>query len=618
MVIIGAGPIGMYVATRLAGSRHVLVIDADPASPAGTAHRMQFPHTLGRSTGCVPVAPPLDGEARIEHRRGTRIVHIDRQARHVRTQDGEHIPYDQLVLALGAEPVVPACAPLENANMQTAYRQQDFDAIAAAAARGETITIVGGGLLATELAARLAPQTTIRLCVRQRLLGQYVDAFVARQVERHLGRLGVQIEKRCTIVGFDRRCDSTAVCLRDGRRFASDRIVFACGLRPRTDLAQAAGLRIADGIGVDHAMRTSDAHIVAVGDCAAPHRAGQRGNVARSIEAADKAAAGLLGTPAPPPHANSYGPRRINLGGRDLISIDHDETGHGKPAGVRRTRQILRRLPQGAFFTELDDDNRIAGCQALLPRQQIDRLSRLAEARLPLNGRTVLMLRLGIIPRPHGADPVICHCAKVRQSRILRVVADQGADLTAVTNTTGAGQHCGACIPQLSALVCDRPTRRRPVRVLALSLFALAASALAAGWPVMAPGDSVRTLLFKAYTLLSGNGARQLSGYLSVALMLAALGAVAPRRRRQPARATLLHVVYGALALAVLPVHVLGGVTIGTGLNRILVEAFLLCVLSGLVVLVERSLRMALWLHAAATAGLLAAIFLHVIYVYQY
>ncbi|MFD9481654.1 FAD-dependent oxidoreductase, partial [Streptomyces nojiriensis] len=88
----------------------------------------------------------------------------------------------------------------------------------------------------------------------------------------------------------------TGVELADGYRLGADVVVLACGVRPRTGLAQAAGLEVRKGIVVDDHLRTGDPRIHAIGDCA--EHAGQvYGLAGAALEQADVLAALLTGEP---------------------------------------------------------------------------------------------------------------------------------------------------------------------------------------------------------------------------------------------------------------------------------------------------------------------------------
>ncbi|MFE9562251.1 NAD(P)/FAD-dependent oxidoreductase [Streptomyces sp. NPDC006487] len=87
----------------------------------------------------------------------------------------------------------------------------------------------------------------------------------------------------------------TGVDLAVGYRLDADLVVLACGVRPRTGLAQAAGLDVRTGILVDDELRTSDPRIHAVGDCA-EHAGRVYGLAGPALEQADALAGVLLGT----------------------------------------------------------------------------------------------------------------------------------------------------------------------------------------------------------------------------------------------------------------------------------------------------------------------------------
>src|SRR6185436_18270341 len=88
-----------------------------------------------------------------------------------------------------------------------------------------------------------------------------------------LGRLGIAVELDAAAVAvstiaIEAGKDRVEARLADGRRLSADLLVVACGVRPVTDLAEAAGLAVDRGITVDDRLRTSDRAIFAIGDCA--------------------------------------------------------------------------------------------------------------------------------------------------------------------------------------------------------------------------------------------------------------------------------------------------------------------------------------------------------------
>ncbi|MFE7187704.1 FAD-dependent oxidoreductase, partial [Streptomyces erythrochromogenes] len=120
----------------------------------------------------------------------------------------------------------------------------------------------------------------------------------------------------------------TGVELADGYRLEADVVVLACGVRPRTGLAQAAGLEVRTGIVVDDHLRTSDPRIHAIGDCA--EHAGQvYGLAGAALEQADALAAVLTGAPAP--YTGTRALTRLTLGGAGDGSLDLAAFGETTP-----------------------------------------------------------------------------------------------------------------------------------------------------------------------------------------------------------------------------------------------------------------------------------------------
>ena len=206
----------------------------------------------------------------VDLRLSTRAVAIDRAAQRVRTESGEAIPYDKLVLALG---VRPRPLPLAGATGTLSLRTRD-DALAllSALGQGRSLLVIGGGFLGLEVVAAARQLGTKVLLVEQansllpRVVAPEIGDFYRRL---HAGN-GVEIKTGVTVtdIGGGKSAGEEAVAkLGDGSLFQGTAIVAAIGSLPNTDLAESAGLAVRDGILVDAAGRTSDPGIWAAGDC---------------------------------------------------------------------------------------------------------------------------------------------------------------------------------------------------------------------------------------------------------------------------------------------------------------------------------------------------------------
>jgi len=206
----------------------------------------------------------------------TEALAIDRKAKTVRLlrQDSAKegvIPYDKLVLATGAAPMIPPLPGADLENIFTVKSVEDSDRIRALVDKGglRKAVIVGGGLIGVEMAESLA-DCALEVSVVEMLprILPMLDEEMALLVEKHLTDQGIDVYTGCSVTAFEGVGKISAV-LCDGLQLDADLVILAAGVRPESALAEKAGLEIGPfgGIKVDDRMRTSDPDIYAAGDC---------------------------------------------------------------------------------------------------------------------------------------------------------------------------------------------------------------------------------------------------------------------------------------------------------------------------------------------------------------
>ncbi|OYX83574.1 MAG: assimilatory nitrite reductase large subunit [Rhizobiales bacterium 17-65-6] len=227
---------------------------------------------------------------------GTPAAGIDRAAKALVLGDGRRLAYSRLVLATGSEAIR---LPIPGADLPgvTTFRDlADVHALMACARPGVRAVVIGGGLLGIEAASGLAKagaQTTL-IHVMDRLMERQLDARAAALLRQAVEAQGVCVElnaRSAAIAGADA---VTGLRLADGRVLPADIIVMACGVRPSSQLARAAGLAVDRGVVVDDGLATSDPDIFAIGECA-EHRGTCYGIVAPAYEQARVLARRLAG-----------------------------------------------------------------------------------------------------------------------------------------------------------------------------------------------------------------------------------------------------------------------------------------------------------------------------------
>lgn len=279
MVIIGAGQCGARTAhalrnngwegeITLLGNERVAPYDRPPLSKAVL---------LGERTTaqCALYDDAFYREHRIDLRIDANVQQIDRGSRKVVLQNGQSVAYQRLLIATGAEPRQLAVPGSALAGVHCLRTSAHAEAIADELSPGRRIAIVGAGFIGLEIAATAVArgcEVVVIEAAARALMRAVPEIVAACLVERHrqMGvdvRFAVQVER---IIGTDR---VSGVKLSDGTTVPCDCVVVGIGVKPRTELAEAAGIDVADGIAVDDTLRTNDPHIFAAGDvCSFPHR----------------------------------------------------------------------------------------------------------------------------------------------------------------------------------------------------------------------------------------------------------------------------------------------------------------------------------------------------------
>ncbi|MFF4580986.1 NAD(P)/FAD-dependent oxidoreductase [Streptomyces sp. NPDC001373] len=333
VVVIGGGLAGLRLAARLGPAASVTVLGEESRAPY---NRVLLAEVLAGRYAPDVAALPDPGPAL---RRGVRAVRIDRAARRVHCDDGTAPEYDALVLATGSNPVLPPLRGLfppgggELPEGVHAFRtMDDCLALGAAVRPGVRAVVIGGGLLGVSAARALAARGAQVVLAQQaeRLMERQLDADASALLHTHLTALGAEIHTECRVRGLAttgappspaparpgraHRRVVTGVELADGYRLDADLVVLACGVRPRTGLAQAAGLEVRKGVVVDDRLRTSDPYVHAIGDCA-EHAGRLYGLAGPALEQADALAATLAGSPTD--YTGTRALTRLTLGGAD-------------------------------------------------------------------------------------------------------------------------------------------------------------------------------------------------------------------------------------------------------------------------------------------------------------
>lgn len=200
---------------------------------------------------------------------GTRVSGLDRDNKVITLHDDGTVPYTKLALTTGAN-VRKLNLPGHDLDGVFYLRDlMDVDRIKGYVGPGKSAVIIGGGYIGLETAAslrKLGMQVTVLEAlprVLQRVTAPEVSAFYSRVHAEQ----GVNIITDAAVESLAGNGAIEGVKLGDGTNLVADLVVIGVGVLPATELAEAAGLEVDNGIVVDQFARTTDPDIVAAGDC---------------------------------------------------------------------------------------------------------------------------------------------------------------------------------------------------------------------------------------------------------------------------------------------------------------------------------------------------------------
>ncbi|MFE2461961.1 FAD-dependent oxidoreductase [Streptomyces sp. NPDC059402] len=446
VLIVGGGPAAHRLAERLVRLGHGGGITVAGAEPRAPYHRALLGSVLDGSLESGRLALPALPEP-VRLLTGVRVTGVDRTLRTVRTADGRELPYDNLVLATGARPRVPAVPGLTDRHGRLAEGVRLLRTAADCRPLSEgPVVVLGGGTRGVEaaLALRRAGHEVVLAHPAAHPMDRHLDADGGAVVAEWLAERGVTLR-------LGRRAAEYApgkVVLDDGEVLAAGTVLLCTGTAPETRLARAAGLPVAEGVLVDARLRTADPRVHAIGDCA--EQDGTPGaTVLGAWEQADTLARILTGEDTV--HRAGRHALRPRLPGKDIVVLPPGRDGAEgdrtvtlrDPARGRYARLVLRegRIRQGVVAGSA----RAVAAVTLLHAR---------DAPVPAD---LLALLTGADGTYTGGgeppdDTVVCHCNNVTRKTLKDAWHGGARDAAALAAATRATTGCGSCGPVVREL----------------------------------------------------------------------------------------------------------------------------------------------------------------------
>ena len=433
---------------------------------------------------------------------------------------------------------------------------------------------------------------------------------------------------------ISRTDDGLTLRLADGDERSADLVVLAIGVRANDQLARACGLEVAPrgGVVVDAQLRTSDAHVSAIGDCAA-HAGVVHGLVGPGYEMArvlvDRLNGGRarLGAIDRSCRFATAGIEVAAVGAHDAVGrelVAHVEGGRRSVIVQGRRLVGARAVGPWARLREVEE--------AILRGRKIDagHVQRFqAEGELWPPGKAASAASLAM-------DALVCQCARVTRAQVALAVVGGASTPAAVGVCTRAGTVCGSCVPTLMEL-CGLPPlpAERPRATGVLAALSVIALVVCVGVFALGPipyAESAHDATRWLSDLWRMPLAKQITGFSL--LGVAAAGLLLSLRKRVRwfrlgafAIHRAVHAGLGLACLAILVAHT--GLHLGHNLNRALMLVFLGVAATGgavgvivsgeattLARVVVRARPILMWLHLLTLWVLPVLVTFHVLSVY--
>jgi nitrite reductase (NADH) large subunit len=477
LAVVGYGMVGhRFVESALAAGLgdhyEIVVIGEEPRPAYDRVHLSAF--FDGSTEDDLLMAPRgwCDDQG-VRFLGGEKAVGLDTEARTITTDAGTILRYAECILATGSYAFVPPVANADAAGTFVYRTLDDLEAIRAWATAGATTgAVVGGGLLGLEAANALRNLgvTTTVVEFAPRLMAVQLDEGGGRTLRRHIEGLGLEVRLGHAASAVDITADGRVAGLTFAdpahEPLAADMVIFAAGIRPRDDLARAAGLEVGErgGIVVDDTLATSAPNVWAIGECAL-HQGRIYGLVAPGNVMADVAAQRLAAAATGElSRMNGTAPRfegadmstKLKLLGVDVASVGVT-SGEDEVLFTDPVSGVYKKLVLSADHTQVLGGILVGDASAYNMVLQLSR----GAMKAPKDPALLIAPAgagggAGLTVTDLPDDATICSCNNVTKGTICSAVRDQELEtVPAIKACTKAGTTCASCVPLLKDLLND-------------------------------------------------------------------------------------------------------------------------------------------------------------------
>lgn len=273
IVIIGSGLAGYNLAKelrKLDAEQPLLMVTSDDGR-SYSKPMLSTGYGKGKTADALAMntAAGMAEQLNMTVRTNTRVTAIDAAA-HIISLNDETVEYSKLVLAWGAEAVGPRIEGNAEDRVFSINDLEDYSAFRRVADGKKRVLIMGAGLIGCEFANDMTAGgfecEIVAPC--DQIFPTLLPEPAASAVQAGLEDIGVKFHLGPLVSRIDRDGEGVVATLDNGDTIQADVVVSAIGLRPRTQLAADAGIKVNHGIVADRLLQTSADDVYTLGDCA--------------------------------------------------------------------------------------------------------------------------------------------------------------------------------------------------------------------------------------------------------------------------------------------------------------------------------------------------------------
>ncbi|MEM9186949.1 MAG: FAD-dependent oxidoreductase [Planctomycetota bacterium] len=605
VVVVGAGMATHALLRRLAsggGLDHyaVTVVGEEPRPSYDRVNLTDY--FSGKSAEDLLLSPrEWYAEHGVEVLTGVKATGIDRTRRLLRTDSGDELPYDLLVLATGSRPFVPPMPGVDLPGVFVYRTVEDLQQIRDYAGRSRTAAVLGGGLLGLE-AGKAVYDMKLEAHVFEvapGLMPRQLNAEAAELLKDEVEALGVQVHLLRRAERIEADGDRRVLHFHGHDPVSADMVIISAGIRPRDELAREAGLAVGErgGVVVDAKMRTDDPRVFAIGECAS-FNGNLYGLVGPCYDMAEVVADNLIALEGPDAtdaqFTGASTASRLKLMGVDVSTL-------GVPIGEAAGAVVIVCRGEGFCRSLMIEDGRLVGAIGVGDWPERERLSGAIADRQRVRDRQTRRFKEtgsfwaaseGVSVLEWPAASTVCSCLNVTRGELtdaMQAGAARGEtpDAEALAEATGASTVCGSCRNLLCELAGQPEVARGPKGRLGLlvasCLVLIALPVFLAIGPVPF-ADSVQSEWRGIEELWKDSFAKQVTGYSLLGVSVVSLTLSLRKRMSWFKLGDFslwrgVHGILGALTIGGFLVHT--GLHMGHNFTFVLAATFLLLNLLG-------------------------------------